>query len=54
MLMVKLNTKLNEFGNPIFKLFLYGKKDLERAYKQMNQNLLIAEVLGDSISFVCI
>ena len=51
---LKLFPKLNEFGNPIFKLFLYGKKDLERAYKQMNQNLLIAEVLGDSISFVCI
>jgi len=36
---LKLVSKLNEFDNPIFKLFLYVKKDLERASKQMNQNL---------------
>ena len=51
---LKLFPKLNEFGNPIFKLFRYGNKDLEMAYKQMSQKLLIAEVLGDSISFVYI
>ena len=30
---LKLVLKLNEFGNRIFKLFRYGNKDLERAYK---------------------
>ena len=34
---VKLIPKLNEFGNPIFKLFRYGNKDLEMAYKQMSK-----------------
>ena len=47
---VKLIPKLNEFGNPIFKLFRYGKKDLEMAYKQMSKRLLGLEILGDAFA----
>ena len=47
---VKLIPKLNEFGNPIFKLFRYGKKDLEMAYKQMSKNLLALEIAGDTLA----
>jgi len=45
---LKLVAKLNEFGDPKFKLFWYGRQDLERAYKQMSINLLNLEMLGDS------
>ena len=44
---LKLVPKLNEFGNPIFKLFRYAKRDLEMAYKQMSLKLLSAEIFGD-------
>ncbi|AJA44825.1 putative Zn-binding protein involved in type VI secretion [Frischella perrara] len=47
---VKLIPKLNEFGNPIFKLFRYGNKDLEMAYKQMSKRLLGLEILGDAFA----
>ena len=49
---VKLIPKLNEFGNPIFKLFRYGNKDLEMAYKQMSKNLLALEIAGDALVVV--
>ena len=45
---LKLVAKLNEFGDPKFKLFWYGRQDLERAYKQMSINLLNLEMLGDT------
>ena len=44
---LKLVPKLNEFGNPIFKLFRYAKRDLEMAYKQMSLKLLSAEIFDD-------
>ena len=47
---VKLIPKLNEFGDPVFKLFSYGRKDLEMAYKQMTSFFLTLEVWGDIIS----
>nr|WP_237398454.1 MULTISPECIES: PAAR domain-containing protein [unclassified Gilliamella] len=47
---LKLVPKLNKFGNPIFKLFKYGRRDLENAYKQMSKKLLTVEILGDAIS----
>ncbi|MCO6524862.1 MAG: DUF4225 domain-containing protein, partial [Candidatus Schmidhempelia sp.] len=33
---LKLVTKLDDFGDPRFKLFRYGRQDLERGYKQMS------------------
>lgn len=51
---LKLVPKLNEFGNPKFKLFYYGRKDLETAYRQMSRRLLTAEIIGDSLSLVTI
>ena len=45
---LKLVPKLNEFGNPIFKLFRYGNKDLEMAYKQMRSKLLSVEIFSDT------
>ncbi|WP_334324338.1 PAAR domain-containing protein [Gilliamella apicola] len=47
---VKLIPKLNEFGDPVFKLFSYGRKDLEMAYKQMTSFFLTLEVWSDIIS----
>ncbi|WP_143422126.1 hypothetical protein [Gilliamella bombi] len=47
---MKLVPKLNKFGNPIFKLFKNGRRDLENAYKQMSKKLLTVEILGDAIS----
>ena len=47
---LKLIPKLKEYGNPIRKLFHYGRKDLEMVYKKMGNKLLAAEVLGDVIS----
>ena len=44
---LKLVPKLNEFGDPKFKLFWYGRQDLLRAYKQMSIKLLNLEMLGD-------
>lgn len=44
---LKLVPKLNEFGDPKFKLFWYGRQDLERAYKQMSIKLLNFEMVGD-------
>ena len=49
---LKLVPKLNEFGNPIFKLFRYGNKDLEMAYKQMSRKLLTLEFASDSIVII--
>ena len=46
---VKLIPKLNEFDNPVFKLFFYGRKDLEMAYKQMTSFFLTLEVWSDFI-----
>ena len=45
---LKLVPKLNEFREPKFKLFFYGRQDLERAYKQMSEKLLLAEIWSDS------
>jgi len=47
---LKLIPKLNEYGNPLRKLFYYGRKDLEMAYKQMSGKLLLAEIAGDAIA----
>jgi uncharacterized Zn-binding protein involved in type VI secretion len=47
---LKLVTKLNEFGDPRFKLFKYGRQDLERGYKQMSDKLLTLEVISDSLA----
>ena len=47
---LKLVPKLNEFGNPIFKLFRYANKDLEMAYKQMSKHLLTLEISSDLFS----
>ena len=47
---VKLIPKLNEFGDPVFKLFFYGRKDLEMAYKQMSKLMLNTEFFSDIIS----
>ena len=44
---LKLVPKLNEFGDPKFKLFWYGGQDLERAYKQISTKLLTVEMFGD-------
>lgn len=48
---LKLVPKLNKFGNPIFKLFKYGRRDLENAYKQMSKKLLTLEIGSDLLSF---
>lgn len=45
---LKLVAKLNEFGDRKFKLFSYGRQDLERAYKQMSDKLLALEIFSDS------
>ena len=47
---LKFVPKLNEFGNPIFKLFRYANKDLEMAYKQMSKHLLTLEISSDLFS----
>jgi uncharacterized Zn-binding protein involved in type VI secretion len=47
---LKLVTKLNEFGDPRFKLFRYGRQDLERGYKQMSNALLEVEAFSDLIA----
>ena len=47
---VKLIPKLNEFGDPVFKLFSYGRQDLEMAYKQMSKLMLNTEFFSDIIS----
>ena len=49
---LKLVPKLNEFGDPKFKLFWYGKQDLVRAYKNMSGKLLAVEMFSDfSLTF---
>ena len=45
---LKLVPKLNEFGDRKFKLFSYGRQDLERAYKQMSDKLIALEIFSDS------
>jgi len=47
---LQLIPKLNEYGNPVRKLFYYGRKDLEMAYKQMSKRLLAAEIFSDVIA----
>ncbi|RKS87439.1 uncharacterized protein DUF4225 [Orbus hercynius] len=49
---LKLVPKLNEFGDPKFKLFFYGRQDLERAYLQMSRKLLGAEIFSDTLSLI--
>ena len=49
---VKLIPKLNEFGDPVFKLFSYGRKDLEMAYKQMSKLMLEMELISDALSVI--
>ena len=44
---LKLVPKLNEFGDPKFKLFWYGRQDLVRAYKYMSNKLLSVEIYSD-------
>jgi uncharacterized Zn-binding protein involved in type VI secretion len=46
---LKLVAKRNEFGNPKFKLFKYGRQDLERGYKQMSEQLLRMEITSDTV-----
>ena len=45
---LKLIPKLNEYGNPVRKLFYYGRKDLEMAYNQMSKILLAIEIAADA------
>lgn len=45
---LKLVPKINEYGNPLRKLFYFGRKDLEMAYKQMRKYMLVAEIIGDA------
>lgn len=47
---LKLIPRLHESGRPIYKLWYYGRQDLERAYKQMSSRLLTLEIVGDLIS----
>lgn len=47
---LKLLPKLNEFGNPRLILFVKGRADVERAYKQMSDTLLSFEVGSDVLS----
>jgi hypothetical protein len=47
---LKLVAKRNEFGNPKFKLFKYGRQDLERGYKQMSTRLLELEATSDGLA----
>jgi len=47
---LQLIPKLNEYGNPVRKLFYYGRKDLEMAYRQMSGKLLSAEIIGDILA----
>ncbi|AHN25140.1 Uropathogenic specific protein [Gilliamella apicola] len=49
---VKLIPKLNEFGDPLFKLFSYARKDLEMAYKQMSKLMLEVELISDALSVI--
>jgi uncharacterized Zn-binding protein involved in type VI secretion len=39
--------KFNKLGDPTFKLFRYGRSDLESAYKQMRKELLFLEAMID-------
>ncbi|WP_255307298.1 MULTISPECIES: DUF4225 domain-containing protein [unclassified Gilliamella] len=39
--------KFNKLGDPTFKLFRYGRSDLESAYKQMSKKLLALEAMID-------
>jgi len=47
---LKLIPKVNEYGNPVRKLFYYGRKDLEMAYRQMSKRLLAMEILSDGVA----
>ena len=49
---VKLIPKLNEFGDPVFKLFSYARKDFEMAYKQMSKLMLEVELISDALSVI--
>jgi len=46
---VRLVPKLNEFGNPVFKLYSYGKKDLQMAFFKLKKHYLTAEIISDSV-----
>jgi uncharacterized Zn-binding protein involved in type VI secretion len=48
---LKLVPKRNKFGDPRFKLFRYGRSDLENAYKQMSKKFLTLEIGSDLLSF---
>lgn len=47
---LKLVPKLDDFGDPVRKLWYYGRQDLVRMYNQMNNWLLKAEIASDMIS----
>ncbi|QCJ71557.1 killer protein of pyocin s3 [Providencia heimbachae] len=51
---LKLVPKLNEYGNPNKNLFFkeYVRKDLEYAYKQLSNRLLMVEIVSDSFSLL--
>ncbi|WP_267370805.1 DUF4225 domain-containing protein [Gilliamella sp. B2838] len=49
---LKLVPKLNELGNPKFKLFFYGRQDLEKAYLQMSKKLLSFEIFSDTLTLI--
>ena len=51
---LKLIPKLNEYGNPNKNLFFkeYVRKDLEYAYKQLSNRLLMVEIVSDGLSLL--
>ncbi|WP_369308960.1 DUF4225 domain-containing protein [Providencia rettgeri] len=51
---LKLIPKLNEYGNPNKNIFFkeYMRKDLEYAYKQLSNRLLMVEIVSDGLSLL--
>lgn len=47
---LKLVPKINEYGNEVRKLFYFGRKDLENAYRQMTKWSLYSEIAGDAFA----
>ena len=44
--------KLNEYGDPVFKLFRYGRQDFIRAYERMSKKMLTFEITSDLVSIM--
>ena len=49
---VRLIPKLNEYGDPVFKLFRYGRQDFIRAYERMSKKMLTFEITSDLVSIM--